>query len=355
MTISHSPTGHDLACIVCGKPGPGLDIDHVVNRGSGGSKERDVPENKVPLCRPCHLAKTVGTIKTRVKDGVYSWHRRESDLVFRIPVQVSKRYKCLIPCEGDEQLTAGRLRGFDPASSSLSQAGEGADFQPGVSNHALVEQTPSPVGPGLIPDGPGPLMDGERIASASSVVVLPLSPSSHMDAEAASEGGMSLLSDAESQPREGQPLPRPASASSLCQEGMQLLYWGLRIKGATDDWRYAVGDLILRMEEVYNESAYQFLEPLKDAFGYDALRQYRMVAAGVTQDTRELAPTWSHARIVATLDESDQRAALITARDEHLTSRETAILVRPEPAERERHTCSCGNVHWLEVKGEWRA
>ena len=146
----------------------------------------------------------------------------------------------------------------------------------------------------------------------------------------------------------------PLSPSSLCQEGMQLLYWGLKIKGATDDWRYAVGDLILRMEEVYNESAYQFLEPLKDAFGYDALRQYRMVAAGVTKDTRMLAPTWSHARIVATLDQKAQRAALITARDEHLTSRETALMVRPEPAERERHTCSCGNVHWLVVQGEWK-
>ena len=145
MTITHSPTGHDLACIVCGKPGPGLDIDHVVNRGSGGSKERDVPENKVPLCRPCHLAKTVGTIKTRVEKVPalpvqsdnwtlnYSWHRRDSDLIFRVPVQVSERYRCLIPCEAAEQLAAGRYSGPDSASSTVSQAGGGGDGSRGAS------------------------------------------------------------------------------------------------------------------------------------------------------------------------------------------------------------------------------
>src|SRR3990167_8833016 len=105
MTVTHSPTGQDLACIICHTPND-IDIDHVVNRGSGWSKERDVPENKVPLCRPCHLAKTVGTIKTRVKDGVYSWHRRESDLVFSIPVQVSKRYGCLVPAEVSDGIDA---------------------------------------------------------------------------------------------------------------------------------------------------------------------------------------------------------------------------------------------------------
>ena len=151
-------------------------------------------------------------------------------------------------------------------------------------------------------------------------------------------------------------MPRLPSPSSLCQEGMQLLYWGLRIKGATDDWRWAVGDLILRMEEVYNESAYQFLEPLKEAFGYDALRQYRMVAAGVTRVTRIPELSWSHHRAVATLPEDDQRLTLFKARMEGLSSRETVALVRPEPAERERHDCPlCGFSHSVIVKGEWRA
>ena len=50
MTVTHTPTGADLACLICHSPND-IDLDHVVNRGMGGSKERDVPENKVPLCR----------------------------------------------------------------------------------------------------------------------------------------------------------------------------------------------------------------------------------------------------------------------------------------------------------------
>ena len=64
MSLTRHPTGQDLMCLVCLKPAQ--DIDHVVNRGMGGSKERDVPENKVPLCRECHDLKTEGRIKTRV-------------------------------------------------------------------------------------------------------------------------------------------------------------------------------------------------------------------------------------------------------------------------------------------------
>ena len=34
------------------------DIDHRSNRGMGGSKLKDYPENLQALCRPCHLKKT---------------------------------------------------------------------------------------------------------------------------------------------------------------------------------------------------------------------------------------------------------------------------------------------------------
>ena len=65
MTVTRQPTGQDLICLVCHK-GDNIDIDHVVNRGMGGSKKRDVPENKVPLCRDCHRLKTDGRIETWV-------------------------------------------------------------------------------------------------------------------------------------------------------------------------------------------------------------------------------------------------------------------------------------------------
>ena len=94
-----------LVCVVCLKPGPALDLDHIVNRGMGGSKERDVPENKITLCRECHELKTLGRIKTTVKQlnmdtWVYSWKRAGADVAIRTLVKVDKRYGCLVPCDG---------------------------------------------------------------------------------------------------------------------------------------------------------------------------------------------------------------------------------------------------------------
>ena len=166
---------------------------------------------------------------------------------------------------------------------------EGAELQPGGGSPLLVEQTPS-----------ASSLESRGGVTGSTVGRNPTGAGSN---------------------------PALGTTSSLCQEGMQLLYWGLRIKGATDDWRWAVGDLILRMEEVYNESAYQFLEPLKDAFGYDALRQYRMVAAGVPAATRVTELSWSHHRVVARLPQAVQLDALSEAVERELSVREFTLLV----------------------------
>ncbi len=103
VTVTRDPTGQDLMCLVCLKPAQ--DIDHVVNRGMGGSKERDVPENKVPLCRECHDLKTVGRIETWVMQSdqgnwYYRWRQNKRDGYWiTVPVEVSKRYKCLVRTE----------------------------------------------------------------------------------------------------------------------------------------------------------------------------------------------------------------------------------------------------------------
>ena len=127
MTVTRHPTGQDLMCLVCLKPAQ--DIDHVVNRGSGGSKERDVPENKVPLCRECHELKTQGYINTEIKwaaDGrVYRWQRRlfkdnEGSLPWIVvPVEVSQRYKCLVLSEASNGQESPR-----PAASSEEGSGD---------------------------------------------------------------------------------------------------------------------------------------------------------------------------------------------------------------------------------------
>ena len=130
MTITRAPTGAELQCAICRSPND-IDIDHIQNRGAGGSKERDVWENKIPLCRGHHTAKTVGTIKTWVKDGVYHWRKRDSDLVFRVPVVISERYGCLVPMEANdvepftaERIDAASIRG-EMASGGRTQLSGG--------------------------------------------------------------------------------------------------------------------------------------------------------------------------------------------------------------------------------------
>jgi hypothetical protein len=84
-------------CLVCGTD-QDIDIDHVQAKGMGGSKERDVPENKSPLCRGHHDAKHRHVLETRVKDGFFEW-RKAKGVWIKVPVEVSKRYKCLVQKE----------------------------------------------------------------------------------------------------------------------------------------------------------------------------------------------------------------------------------------------------------------
>lgn len=135
MTVTHSPTGQDLVCLVCHKQAQ--DIDHVVNRGMGGSKARDVPENKVPLCRECHELKTLGRIKTWIGKSdtrypeygylIFCWQKEGADYTSRIPVEVSRRYKCVVGrlSDGAEEDTGEASPVLtEPSASSLK---EGSD------------------------------------------------------------------------------------------------------------------------------------------------------------------------------------------------------------------------------------
>jgi 5-methylcytosine-specific restriction endonuclease McrA len=44
---------HSYECEVCGAPA--TDIHHIYCKGMGGSKSKDVIENLMGLCRPCHI------------------------------------------------------------------------------------------------------------------------------------------------------------------------------------------------------------------------------------------------------------------------------------------------------------
>ncbi len=134
MTVTRTPTGQELTCLICGT-GDNLDIDHVVNRGMGGSKARDVPENKVHLCRPHHELKTLNRIRARVSDGLYEWSyiekgddpKNESNWGpwMKVPVHVDKRHKCLVQNPADEQQQISG--GIDIDGSSAAFSAEGGD------------------------------------------------------------------------------------------------------------------------------------------------------------------------------------------------------------------------------------
>jgi len=123
-----------LVCLVC-RTDKDIDIDHVQNRGMGGSKMRDVPTNKVSLCRECHTAKTHGVLETRLRSvgtlGLdletgatsyeslwYEWRRKDADASWiPVPVEVSKRYGCLVLSAAAEEESRDL-----PASASTSAA-----------------------------------------------------------------------------------------------------------------------------------------------------------------------------------------------------------------------------------------
>ena len=148
----------------------------------------------------------------------------------------------------------------------------------------------------------------------------------------------------------------PFSLEDWTQEGERLLSMGLQLKGLTDEWRYRIGDWVATGEQHLGNEAYGHFSRFEDAFGVSQLRQLGWVAASVTRVTRELAPTWSHARAVASLNVEAQEAALTKAKKEGLSTRELSVLVRPTPAERERHACpTCGFSHWALVESEWKA
>ena len=275
MTVTHQPTALDLACIICRKPGPGLDIDHIVNRGMGGSKERDVPANKAPLCRPCHLAKTVGTIKTWVDDKlkgsypgrIYCWRKRDSDLVFRIPVEISARYGCLVPCDGADDTDSHS----SVQPSVPSQAGEGT---PPRTPLVQIASVPSPA-----------LMNGEGAERGLSSNAAPLTPS-----------------------------PFSLTWDDWAEEGRCLRDEGEMLRQKTTEWCFRVGDWVNRGEQTFGESAHQLIDEV--GLSYWNIAKYASIARRVPPENRLDARqniTLEHYKLAAQLPAESQAAFLSTA------------------------------------------
>jgi len=315
------PTDPDYhVCAVCGALA--VQHAHVESRSHNPSRRKD-KKNQVMLCVPHHQE-----VDLR-QNGTHGHAIREipgrGRLYFRFDLHGKILFeRILVPCETSES-----NENIDALASEqrslVSQAGE-----------------EEPIAPLLSSPSSTALMDGEGESEASA-------------------SGLMRLESTVLSPARGESLPRPPSPSSLfsreswLSEGERLLTMGLQLKGMTDEWRFEIGDWVASGEQHLGEEAYGHFARFEDAFGASYLRGLGWVAASVSRETRQLCPSWSHARAVAALPESTQREILTAARDEGLSSRQVSALVRPMPAERERHACPlCKHEHYVVVESEWK-
>ncbi len=264
MTIDRAPTGEALTCLHCGKPGPGLDLDHVVNRQMGGSKKRDVPENKVPLCRRCHELKTLGKVKTRVKDNIYQWRYGASDYWVPITVEVDKRHGCLVKSGG---------------SSSVAESNNQISVR-GLKAGTLTSATEPEV------SGESAEAENQRPGRGAAV------------------GQVGIVSSAS------------APSSELTHE--QRMEIAASIKDAQERRQFRAGDTALDWEKELGEG---FWNLYANEFGYTypSLRNAMRVCEAIPPERRHYKMTYSHHVAVYQLDSETQEAWLERAHSEEWT------------------------------------
>ena len=98
-----------LACLICEKPGPDLDYDHIKPRSTSPELRDGHPENLAPLCRRCHTLKGDQYFKTWVtvefpgavdEKLFYHWQGPTTEAPSGSrEVAVDKRHGCLVPIE----------------------------------------------------------------------------------------------------------------------------------------------------------------------------------------------------------------------------------------------------------------
>ena len=340
MTEIRLPTGSDLRCAVCLKPGPGLDVDHIINRGMGGSALRDVPENKISLCRPCHELKTEHRIKTWLDGQDFCWKKAGADVIIRTPVSLSERHKQLVLDATGASDHPDSLPGTD---GSLPPVGAGED----VSN-CSVRLPSATVSPALIVDGEGPLGTAASGDAGDDPLNGPQSPGQ----------GPALVV------RKRQ--PSPFSLEDWMEQGRCLRDEGLHLRKLTTEWAFRVGTWWNDGERQWPHESSQMMDEL--GLSYWQITKFASIAARVPEENRlsrdknELL-TIEHYRAVANLPPGEQPEALEMAIEDRLSASSlklwiaqkkgaTAVVAAPE---RERCQCpTCGDTHWAAVREEWK-
>lgn len=90
--------------------------------------------------------------------------------------------------------------------------------------------------------------------------------------------------------------------------------------------RFAIGDALIKGEELYGEEAFQAFEELN--LSVDARFEYRRVSQKVPFSRRRKGLSWSHHRAVAALDPPEQKEWLKRAVNESMSHHELRDALR---------------------------
>jgi len=374
-----------LTCAVCLKPGPALDLDHIINRGMGGSEARDVPENKISLCRECHELKTLGRIKTWLKPGengtyIYFWKRADADVAIRTLVKVDTRYGCLVPNSEAEatdvsgpkvqHASASELAGEGPLSTMRAHdAGDDPLNGPRSPGQGPAEAVARPM---VRKRQPSPVSTGADEQSLSA------GTDSSSSAPVGGEGGESQSQ--ESPPTDllvprriaaPGPSPSPLSLDSdwadVSDETLQQLYeegehrqregYLLKCKAI---WTFRERHVQAWGESWTEQAIERFGCSRRYAHSYANLWQiyatsdtYLREGMAALTDSRSLMQTIGRATV-------EEGARLLESAVAHVAEYaqppSVKALMGAEPPERERHACPlCNFEHWIVVDSEWKA
>jgi hypothetical protein len=305
MTVTRHPTGQDLICLVCGTD-QDIDIDHIQAKGMGGSKERDVPENKSPLCRGHHDAKHNRVLETRVREArspdrpwemFFEWRRGDKSAPWiSVPVEISQRYGCLVKKEDSPVLSAAAEAA---TSGSTSKSAEG------------VKVTADPTPPrGLEGD-----ITPESVATHPSAAAPSAGSKEESDGQQRGLGsirGPSHISDSGGVPDSGGDESR-RTVSPLTHE--QRVAIAQEIKDAQLQRQWRAGDVANAWDEELNED---FWNIYANEFGYTypSLRNIMRVCRKIPRERRHPEASFAHHNVMVGFDIETRDAWLDRAHDE---------------------------------------
>jgi hypothetical protein len=340
-----------------------VDHQHIEPRGMGGSKARDVASNIICLCRPCHEKIT----RHEWRDNIMEVNGER----YYAAWDIHGVKLCEVPLPGVNGASEGVVeRPHTPSGSPLaSGAGKRGVLlaerqgrrEPATVKAAHLDGFPAPVEgdaasisdgwgvSGRFGDGGQPIrVEGDDDVGRdirgvrgdaggipggvrSLSVATPRLVSWQDRGEALRQRGGSLpelLVEGDDYGF-GDPLSRErvSAVTEWRQEIADLIEEGRDLKNRVDDWKYRMGDSLLKGERLVGDEMYQELPDQQEPYsviGPASLSQYRNVAQQVPPALRAKYPhlTWTHSRWLLGLAQEAVEPELDRAQREGLTSRE---------------------------------